>query len=84
MDRSNNKILAKREYMHSTPIMKLLIKLSIPTILGMLITVIYNITDTFFIGLLGNPMMIAAIGVSFTDTVKFNWRGWCNSSTATK
>lgn len=68
MDRSNNKILAKREYMLTAPIMKLLIKLSIPTILGMLITVIYNITDTFFIGLLGNPMMIAAIGVSFTIT----------------
>ena len=48
------------------PIFPLLIKMSIPTIIGMLISVIYNVTDTFFVGQLHNRSMIAAIGVVFS------------------
>ncbi|UTC56857.1 MATE family efflux transporter [Treponema sp. OMZ 305] len=48
------------------PIFPLLIKTAIPTIIGMLISVIYNLTDTFFVGQLHNRSMIAAIGVVFS------------------
>ena len=48
------------------PIFPLLIKTSIPTIIGMLISVIYNVTDTFFVGRLHTSAMIAAIGVVFS------------------
>lgn len=48
------------------PIFPLLIKTAIPTIIGMLISVIYNVTDTFFVGQLHNRSMIAAIGVVFS------------------
>ena len=48
------------------PIFPLLVKMSIPTIIGMLISVIYNVTDTFFVGQLHNRSMIAAIGVVFS------------------
>jgi len=48
------------------PIFPLLVKMSIPTIIGMLISVIYNLTDTFFVGQLHNRSMIAAIGVVFS------------------
>ena len=48
------------------PIFLLLIKTAIPTIIGMLISVIYNVTDTFFVGQLHNRSMIAAIGVVFS------------------
>ena len=48
------------------PIFPLLVKMSIPTIIGMLISVIYNLTDTFFVGQLHNSSMIAAIGVVFS------------------
>ena len=65
--------------MHSAPIMKLLIKLLYSNYTG-LITVIYNITDTFFIGLLGNPMMIVAIGVSFIITSIIQATGSRNGS----
>ncbi len=36
------------------PIPKLLKKLSIPAITAMLVNAIYNIVDTFFVGLLGD------------------------------
>lgn len=48
------------------PILPLLVKMSVPTIIGMLIVVIYNLTDTFFVGLLNNRSMTAAIGVVFS------------------
>ena len=48
------------------PILPLLVKTAIPTIIGMLISVIYNLTDTFFVGRLHNSAMIAAIGVVFS------------------
>gem|GEM_PF-2749146 len=48
------------------PIFPLLVKTSIPTIIGMLISVIYNLTDTFFVGRLNNRAMIAAIGIVFS------------------
>ncbi len=48
------------------PLLPLLIKMSIPTIIGMLVSVTYNLTDTFFIGLMGNKSMTAAIGVVFS------------------
>lgn len=50
------------------PILLLLIKMSIPTIFGMLITVLYTLTDTFFIGLLNHKSMTAAIGIVFSFT----------------
>ena len=40
--------------------------MAIPTILGMLVMTIYNLTDTFFIGRLSNKSMTAAIGISFS------------------
>ena len=48
------------------PVLSLLLKMSVPTIIGMLITVIYNLTDTFFVGLLNDRSMTAAIGIVFS------------------
>ncbi|WHH58853.1 MATE family efflux transporter [Petroclostridium sp. X23] len=42
-----------------------LIKLSIPAIIGMLITATYNIIDTFFIGILGITSATAAVSIVF-------------------
>ncbi len=44
----------------------LLIKMAIPTIIGMLVSVTYNFSDAFFIGMLDNKSMTAAIGVVFS------------------
>lgn len=57
---------SRREQILTKPILSLLIRMSIPTIIGMLIMTVYNLTDTFFIGRLGNKSMTAAIGIAFS------------------
>lgn len=53
------------EQMTDEPIKKLLIKLSVPAILSMLVTNIYNIADTAFVGTLGTSQS-GATGVVFS------------------
>lgn len=61
-----NEKQSRRERILTEPILPLLIRMSIPTIIGMLINMIYNLTDTFFIGRLDNKSMTAAIGIVFS------------------
>lgn len=51
--------------MTETPVLKLLVRLSIPTILSMMITSIYNMVDTAFVGRLGTSAS-GAVGIVFT------------------
>lgn len=51
--------------MTKTPIAKLIVSLGIPTILSALITNIYNMADTYFVGTLGASAQ-AATGILFT------------------
>ncbi|MPW25539.1 MATE family efflux transporter [Alkalibaculum sp. M08DMB] len=55
----------RMDILESMPIKKAIWALAIPTMLAMLIQVIYNMTDTFFIGKLNEPNMVAAISISF-------------------
>lgn len=50
--------------MTKTPIPSLIIKMSIPTIISMLVTNIYNLADTAFVGQLGNSAS-GAVGIVF-------------------
>ena len=56
----------RRQRMISEPLLRLIIKMAIPTMLGMMVTVIYNLADTFWVGQLDNKSMTAAIGVAFS------------------
>ncbi|MCM1289439.1 MAG: MATE family efflux transporter [Corallococcus sp.] len=51
--------------MTETPVAKLVIKLGVPTTVAMLITSIYNLVDTYFVGTLGKSAQ-GAIGILFT------------------
>lgn len=55
----------KYDRMVNTPVPKLIIQLGLPTIASMLITSIYNMTDTYFVGTLGKSAS-GAIGVVFS------------------
>ncbi|MCR4754067.1 MAG: MATE family efflux transporter [Lachnospiraceae bacterium] len=55
---------AQFKKMTETPIPKLIITLSIPTIINMLVTNIYNLVDTAFVGRLGNSAS-GAVGIVF-------------------
>lgn len=55
----------KQQIFETMPVPKAVASLAIPTILSQLITTIYNLADTFYIGQTGNPYMVAAVSLSF-------------------
>lgn len=57
---------SRREKILTEALLPLLIKTSVPTIIGMMMNMLYNLTDTFFIGQLNNKSMTAAIGIVFS------------------
>ena len=56
--------MSQYDKMTKTPVEKLIILLSIPTIISMLVTNIYNLVDTAFVGKLGNSAS-GAVGIVF-------------------
>ena len=64
---SINKMEAKEKvhYMQTESIPKLIGRLSIPTIISMLVTSFYNLADTFFVGKI-NTQATAAVGIVFS------------------
>lgn len=54
---------AKLRRMTQDPIPRLVISLSVPTVVSMLITSLYNMADTYYVGQIGNPSATAAVGV---------------------
>ena len=55
----------KLKYMTETPLSKLILSLSVPTIISMLISSFYNMADTYFVGLIGSASASGAVGVVF-------------------
>ena len=51
---------SNKELFEELPVNKAVISLVIPTIISQLITVVYNMADTFFIGQVGDPNQVAA------------------------
>lgn len=49
-----------RELFETMPVPRALANMCIPTVIGQMIVLIYNLADTFFIGRTGNPYMVAA------------------------
>ncbi|MGN0164517.1 MAG: MATE family efflux transporter [Candidatus Ornithomonoglobus sp.] len=64
MSRNTQNSSEQYDRMINTPVHKLIIKLSVPTIISMMITNIYNLADTAFVGKLGNSAS-GAVGVVF-------------------
>ncbi|HHW73990.1 MAG TPA: MATE family efflux transporter, partial [Firmicutes bacterium] len=58
------KQLDRTHILDSMPIYRAIWTLALPTMMAMLVQVIYNMTDTFFIGKLNEPNMVAAIAIS--------------------
>lgn len=64
MTKDTRKPLTQYEKMTGTPIPKLILTLSIPSIISMLITNVYNLVDTAFVGRLGTSAS-GAVGIVF-------------------
>lgn len=55
----------KQQIFDTMPVPKAVASLALPTIISQLITTIYNLADTLYIGQTGNPYMVAAVSLSF-------------------
>ena len=56
---------SRRDFLTKTPIPELIIKLSIPTIISMLVTALYNMADTYFVGKI-STQATASVGLVFS------------------
>lgn len=54
------------------PVSKAVAKLAVPTILSSLVMIIYNLADTFFVGMINDPVQNAAITLAAPVLLAFN------------
>lgn len=54
------------------PIPKAVVKLCIPTVLSSLVMVLYNLADTYFVGMINNPIQNAAVTLAYPVLLAFN------------
>lgn len=53
------------ELLEHSPVPQAILKLSIPTVLSNIVSLLYNLTDTYFIGMLDDPVQLGAISLAF-------------------
>lgn len=53
-----------QEIFETAPIPKAVAAMAIPTIISMLVTLVYNMADTFFIGQTNNALMVSAVSLT--------------------
>lgn len=53
-----------KELFEDSPVSKAVMSMAVPTIISMLVVVIYNMADTFFIGQTHDPMQVAAVSLA--------------------
>lgn len=68
MEKSNNKI----QLFESASIAEAVAKLSVPMIFSSLVMVLYNMADTYFVGMLNNPVENAAVSLAAPVLLAFN------------
>ena len=61
--------------MTEQPIKRLILKMAVPTIISMLVTTIYNMVDSFYVGHLSTEA-VAGVGVSFAYMAFINACGF--------
>ena len=54
----------EHELMGKMKISKAVAKMAIPSVISSLVTVVYNMADTFFVGQTGDPLQVAAVSLT--------------------
>lgn len=62
----------KVELFERTPIPNAVMKMAVPTVLSSLVMVIYNLADTYFVGMLNDPVENAAVTLAAPVLLAFN------------
>lgn len=63
---------SKVQLFEEMPIPKAVMKLAVPTVLGCLVTMLYNLADTYFVGKLNDPIQNAAVTLAAPVLLAFN------------
>jgi len=63
---------SKSYLFESMPIPKAVMELSVPMVVTSLVMVIYNLADTFFVGMLNDPVQNAAVTLAYPVMLAFN------------
>ncbi|WP_071429703.1 MATE family efflux transporter [Angelakisella massiliensis] len=64
--------ISKTVLFEQAPIPRAVAQLAVPTILSSLVMVLYNLADTYFVGMLGNPVQNAAVTLAAPVLLAFN------------
>ncbi len=62
----------KIELFERTPIPRAVVKMAVPTVMSSLVMVIYNLVDTYFVGMLNDPIQNAAVTLAAPVLLAFN------------
>lgn len=62
----------KTDLFENTPIHNAVAKLAVPTILSSLVMVLYNLADTYFVGMVNDPIQNAAVTLAAPVLLAFN------------
>ena len=62
----------RTELFERTPVPKAVLILSIPTVISSLVTMIYNLVDTYFVGMLNDPVQNAAVTLAYPLILALN------------
>lgn len=54
----------ENELMGQMKISKAVAKMAVPSVISSLVTVVYNMADTFFVGQTGDPLQVAAVSLT--------------------
>lgn len=67
-----NKTQDKEYLFERMPVPGAVMQLSLPIVISSLVTILYNLADTFFVGMLNNPVENAAVTLVYPVTLAFN------------
>ena len=62
----------KTQLFETVPVPKAVMTLAVPTILSSLVMVLYNLADTYFVGMLNDPVQNAAVTLAAPVLLAFN------------
>ena len=62
----------KTELFETTPVPKAIFTLAVPTVVSSLVMILYNLADTFFVGMLNDPIETAAVTFAAPLILAFN------------
>lgn len=62
----------RKQIFESLPVPQAVLRLAVPTIISQIIALVYNLADTFYVGLTGDENMVAAISLCVPATMLMN------------